>query len=84
MRLQSYAEFKKETNTGNKLQILSKVIQDEKTSLNELREMSESMTLTENHKLICSSQTILCLKEKIKPVRKLKEGFKKQCIQQIN
>ena len=41
------------------------------------------MTVTGNYKLRCSSQTILCLKEEIKPVTKLKERFKKQCIQQI-
>ena len=78
-----YVKLKKENDAGNKLQILSKVIQDERTRLNELREISETMTVTENYKLICSSQTILCLKEEIKPVTKLKERFKNQCIQQI-
>ena len=42
------------------------------------------MTVNENYKLICSSQTILCLKEEMKHVTKLKEKFKKQCIQQID
>ena len=51
--------------------------QDERTMMNELREKSETMTVNENYKLICSSQTILCLKEEIKHITKLKERFKK-------
>ena len=74
--------LKAEIDSSNKLTILSKVIQDERTSMNELREKSETMTVNENYKLISSSQTILCLKEEMNP--KLKEEFKKQRIQQID
>ena len=42
------------------------------------------MTVNENYKLKCSSQTRLCLQKDIKPVTKLKKIFKKQSIQQIN
>ena len=42
------------------------------------------MIVNENYKSICNSQTILCLKEDIKPVTKSKERVKKQCIQQID
>ena len=44
--------------------------------MNELREKSETMTVNENYKLICSSQAILCFKEEMKPVTKFKEKFK--------
>ena len=40
------------------------------------------MIVNENCKLVSSSQTILCMKEEMNP--KLKETFKKQCIQQID
>ena len=52
--------------------------------MNELREKSETMTVNENYKLICSSQAILCFKEEMKPVTKFKEKFKQQCVQQID
>ena len=42
------------------------------------------MIVNENYKSICNSQTILCLKEDIKPVTKSKERFKKKCVQQID
>ena len=42
------------------------------------------MIVNENYKSTCNSQTILCLKEDIKPVTKSKERVKKQCIQQID
>ena len=38
------------------------------------------MTVNEDYKLTCSSQTRLYLKKDIKPVTKLKEIFKKQWI----
>ena len=63
---------------------MSKVNQDERKRLNELREISEKMIVKENYKLICSSQSRLCLKEHIKPVTKSKERFKNKCIQQID
>ena len=40
------------------------------------------MIITENNKLICSSQTISCLKEDIKYITTSKERFVKQLIQQ--
>ena len=43
----------------NKLKIVSKANQDERTRLNELREISKTVNVTENNKLICSSQTKL-------------------------
>ena len=71
-----------EMDSGNKLKILSKVNQDEWTRLHELREISETMIVTENNKIICSSQTISCLKEDIKYITTSKESFEKQLIQQ--
>ena len=71
-----------EMDSGNKLKILSKVNQDEWTRLRELREISETMIVTENNKIICSSQTISCLKEDIKYITTSKESFEKQLIQQ--
>ena len=71
-----------EMDLGNKLKILSKVNQDEWTRLRELREISETMIVTENNKIICSSQTISCLKEDIKYITTSKESFEKQLIQQ--
>ena len=79
-----YVKLKKESDAGNKLQILSKVNQDERKRLNELREISEIMIVNENHKLICTSQSRLCLEEHIKPVTNPKERFKNKCIQQID
>ena len=52
-------KLKKESDTGNKGQILSKVNQDEKKRLNEIREISEKMIVNKNYKLICSSQSRL-------------------------
>ena len=40
------------------------------------------MIVTENNKLICNSQTILCLKEDIKYMTTSKESFEKKLIQQ--
>ena len=50
-------------DSDNNLKILSKVNQDERTRLPELREKSETRIVNENNKLICSSQTISYLKE---------------------
>ena len=47
--------------------------QDERTRLSELREKSETMIITENKKLIYSSQTISRLKEDSKYFTKSKE-----------
>ena len=58
------------------------VNQDERTRLNELRETSEIMIVTENNKLICSSQTKSYLKEDIKTITTSKANFAKQIIQQ--
>ena len=79
-----YVKLKKENDTGNKVQILSKVDQDEKKRLNELREISEKMIINKNYKLICNSQSRLCLKDYIKPVTKSKERLKKNGIKQID
>ena len=55
-------KLKTAIDSDNNLRILSKVNKDEMTRLPELREKSENRIVTENNKLICSSQTILCLK----------------------
>ena len=60
--------LKTEIDSGNNLKILSKVNQDERTSLHELREKSETMIVIENNKLVCSSQTKSYLKEDVKPI----------------
>ena len=61
---------------------MSKVNQVERTRLNELREISETVIVNETYKLICSSQTRTCLKEDIKYITISKESFEKQFIQQ--
>ena len=58
------------------------VNQDERTRLNELRERSENMSVTENNKLICSSQTKSYLKVDDKTRKTSKANFVKQIIQQ--
>merc|ERR1712160_44443 len=75
-------KLKTELDSGNKLKILSKVNQDEITRLNELKEISEAMIVTEKDKFICSTQTISCLKEDIKSITTSKESFEKQLLQQ--
>ena len=60
--------LKTEIDSGNNLKILSKVNQDERTSLHELREKSETMIVIENNKLVCSSQKKSYLKEDVKPI----------------
>merc|ERR1712161_139212 len=75
-------KLKTEIDSGNKLKILSKVNQDEITRLNELKEISEAMIVTEKDKFICSTQTISCLKEDIKSITTSKESFEKQLLQQ--
>merc|ERR1712160_193088 len=75
-------KLKTEIDSGNKLKILSKVNQDEITRLNELKEISEAMIVTEKDKFICSNQTISCLKEDIKSITTSKENFEKQLLQQ--
>merc|ERR1712161_128158 len=75
-------KLKTEIDSGNKLRILSKVNQDEITRLNELKEISEAMIVTEKNKFICSTQTISCLKEDIKSITTSKESFEKQLLQQ--
>jgi len=74
--------LKTKINSGNKLQIVSKVNQVERTRLNELREISETVIVNETYKLICSSQTRTCLKEDIKYITISKESFEKKFIQQ--
>merc|ERR1711957_832052 len=74
--------LKMEIDSGNKLKVLSKERQDEITRLNELRELSEAMIVTEKNKFICSTQTISCLKEDIKSITTSKENFEKQLLQQ--
>merc|ERR1712161_150399 len=75
-------KLKTEIDSGNKLKILSKVNQDEITRLNELKEISEAMIVTEKNKFICSTQTVSCLKEDIKSITTSKESFEKQLLQQ--
>merc|ERR1712161_147068 len=75
-------KLKTEIDSGNKLRILSKVNQGEITRLNELKEISEAMIVTEKNKFICSTQTISCLKEDIKSITTSKESFEKQLLQQ--
>merc|ERR1712238_202510 len=75
-------KLKTEIDSGNKLKILSKVNQGEITRLNELKEISEAMIVTEKNKFICSTQTISCLKEDIKSITTSKESFEKQLLQQ--
>merc|ERR1712161_90260 len=70
-------KLKTEIDSGNKLKILSKVNQDEITRLNELKEISEAVIVTEKNKFICSTQTISCLKEDIKSITTSKESFEK-------
>ena len=77
-------KFQTEIDSVNNLKILSKVDEDERTRLYELRELSDTMIVTENNKLICSSQTISYLKEDVKLITTLKESFAKQIIQQNN
>ena len=69
-------KLKTEIDAGKKLKILSKVNQDESTRLNELREISEAMIVTEKNKFICSTQTISCLKEDIKSITTSKKALK--------
>ena len=66
-------KLKTEIDSGNKLKILSKV--------NELKEILETMIVTEKNKFICISQTISCLKEDIKSITTSNESFEKQLIQ---
>ena len=73
--------MKTEIDSGNEIQTLSKVNQDERTSLNKLRKISETMSVNETYKLICSNQRTSCLKEDVECIATLKEGFEKQVIQ---
>ena len=73
--------LKTDIDSGNEIQTLSKVNQDERTSLNKLRKISETMRVIETYKLIHSNQTTSCLKEDIEYVTTSKEGFERQFIQ---
>merc|ERR1712161_55245 len=66
-------KLKTEIDSSDKLKILSKVNQDEITRLNELKEISEAMIVTEKNKFICSTQTISCLKEEITRLNESRE-----------
>ena len=48
-------KLKTDIDSRNKLKLLSKVNQDEITRLNELREVSEDMFVTEKNKFFCST-----------------------------
>ena len=74
--------LKTEIESGNKLQTLSKVNQDERTRLDKVRKISETMIVNETYKLRCSSKTTSCLKEDITYSTTSKEGFEKKFIQQ--
>ena len=73
--------LKTKIDSGNEIQALSKVNQDERTSLNKLRKISETMSVNETYKLTCSNQKKLCLKEDIEYITTSKEGFEKKFIQ---
>ena len=66
-------KLKTKRDSGNHLKILSKVNQDERTRLPEIREKSATMIVTDNNKLICSSQTLSCLKVDSKYITTSKE-----------
>ena len=74
--------MKTEIDSGNKLKILSKENQDEVTRLNESREISKVMIVTEKNRFICSTKTISCLKEDIKELETPKDVLVKQLLQQ--
>ena len=75
-------KLKIEIDSGNKLKILSKENQDEVTRLNESREISKAMIVTEKNRFICSTKTISCLKEDIKELETSKDVLVKQLLQQ--
>ena len=60
--------LKTEIDSGNNVTILSKINQDERIRLQELREKTETMNITENNKLVCSCQTKSYLKKDVKPI----------------
>ena len=73
--------LKTEIDSGNNVTILSKINQDERIRLQELREKTETMNITENNKLVCSCQTKSYLKEDVKPITTSKESFTTQVLQ---
>ena len=74
--------LKKEIDSGNTIQTVSNVNHDERTRLNKLRVISETMSVNETFRPIGSNQTISCLNEDIKYSTTSKEGLENQFIQQ--
>ena len=74
--------LKKEIDSGNTTQTVSNVNHDERTRLNKLRVIPETMIVNETFKPIGSNQTISCLNEDIKYSTTSKEGLENQFIHQ--
>ena len=60
--------LKTEIDSGNNVTIVTKINQDDRIRLQELRKKTETMIITENNKLVCSCQTKLYLKKDVKPI----------------
>ena len=71
-----------EIDSSNKVKILSKERQDEIKMLYEMVELLEARARENENELICSTQTISCLKEDIKALEKSKEVFDKHLLHQ--
>jgi len=71
-----------EIDSSNKVKILSKERQDEIKMLYEMVELLEARAGENENELICSTQTISCLKEDIKALEKSKEVFDKHLLHQ--
>merc|ERR1712238_315969 len=75
-------KLKTEIDSGKKLKIVSKKRQDEIKALSEMVEFLEARAGENENELICSTQTISCLKEDIKELETSKEEFDKQLLHQ--
>merc|ERR1712238_187619 len=75
-------KLKTEIDSGKKLKIVSKKRQDEIKTLSEMVEFLEARAGENENELICSTQTISCLKEDIKELETSKEEFDKQLLHQ--
>merc|ERR1712161_165595 len=77
---ESSLKLKTEIDSGKKLKIVSKKRQDEIMTLSEMVEFLEARAGENENELICSTQTISCLKEDIKEFETSKEVLVKQLI----
>merc|ERR1712238_621465 len=77
-------KLKTEIDSGKKLKIVSKKRQDEIKALSEMVEFLEARAGENENELICSTQTISCLKEDIKELETSKEDFDKQLTLKLN